>query len=133
MSNLRRGSWVLGVLLAALFPAAAHAAPAPFGHTCTAQADGTRFCPTTDAGPGRAGGGLPSFDCGPPDADVTFPAAVGGGWPFPKIGMLHGWGRRKKDFGSNTPHGEGFVTFPYNNRLYPEQWQAVLNFPAPGF
>src|SRR5205085_1396332 len=133
MSNLRRGSWVLGVLLAALFPAAAHAAPAPFGHTCTTQADGTRFCPTTDAGPGRTVDGVPTFDGVPLDVDVTLPPTSDGNGPFPTIVMLHGWGGSKTDFESTDPNGDGSVTYHYNNDYYARQGYAVVNYTARGF
>ena len=69
-------------------PASAMAAPGPFGHACTTQADGTRFCPTTDGAPGRTVDGVPTFDGVPLDVDVTLPA--GGKGPFPTIVMLHG-------------------------------------------
>ncbi len=54
-------------------PAATAATPAPFGHSCTST-NGVRFCPTTDAGPGRTVDGIPSFDGVPLDVDVTLPA-----------------------------------------------------------
>ncbi len=62
--------------LALLLPAAAAGAvQTPFGHPCTTQADGVRFCPTTDAGAGRTVDGVPSFDGVPLDVDVTLPSA----------------------------------------------------------
>ena len=62
----------------AVLPASAFAAQAPFGHACAARADGTRLCPTVDAGPGQTLDGVPSFDGVPLDVDVTLPANLHG-------------------------------------------------------
>jgi fermentation-respiration switch protein FrsA (DUF1100 family) len=121
------------MLLLGALPAAAQADPAPFGHTCTTQADGTRFCPTTDAGPGRTVNGVPSFDGVPLDVDVTLPPASDGNGPFPTIVMLHGWGSDKTDFESTTPQGDGSITYHYNNDYYAQQGYAVVNYTARGF
>lgn len=125
---------VIGLLGALIFaPQAAQAAPAPFGHKCTAQADGTRFCPTTDLGPGQTADGVPSFDGVPLDVDVTLPPATSGNGPFPTIVMLHGWGGDKTAFESTNPNGDGSVTYHYNNAYYAEHGYAVVNYTARGF
>ncbi len=121
------------MLLLGALPAAAQADPAPFGHACTTQADGTRFCPTTDAGPGRTVNGVPSFDGVPLDVDVTLPPASDGNGPFPTVVMLHGWGSDKTDFESTTPQGDGSITYHYNNDYYAQQGYAVVNYTARGF
>jgi fermentation-respiration switch protein FrsA (DUF1100 family) len=133
MSVSRRWCVVLVALVAGAFPAGALADPAPFGHQCTTQSDGTRFCPTTEAGPGRTADGVPSFDGVPLDVDVTLPPASDGNGPFPTIVMLHGWGGSKTDFESTTPEGDGSVTYHYNNDYFAQQGYAVVNYTARGF
>jgi fermentation-respiration switch protein FrsA (DUF1100 family) len=127
---------VVGLLICALAPASAFAAkpppgPAPFGHPCTSRADGTRFCPTTDAGPGRTVDGVPSFDGVPLDVDVTLPATGSG--PFPTVVMLHGYGNDKTSFESDTPDGDGSNTYHYNNDFYARAGYAVVTYTARGF
>jgi fermentation-respiration switch protein FrsA (DUF1100 family) len=112
-------------------PALAAAAPAPFGHRCSSQADGTRFCPTTDGGPGETLDGVPSFDGVPLDVDVTLPPSGSG--PYPTIVMLHGYGGEKTDFESTDPAGDGSTTFDYNNDYFARRGYAVLNYTARGF
>jgi len=124
---------LFALVLAGLLSPAAQADPAPFGHACTTQADGTRFCPTTDAGPGRTVDGVPSFDGVPLDVDVTLPPASDGNGPFPTIVMLHGWGSSKTDFESTDPNGDGSITYHYNNDYFARQGYAVVNYTARGF
>jgi fermentation-respiration switch protein FrsA (DUF1100 family) len=127
---------VLGSLIAALVlapSAQAAAAQAPFGHPCTTRSDGTRFCPTTDAGPGQTVDGVPSFDGVPLDVDVTLPSKSDKGPPYPTIVMLHGYGGDKTDFESNDPDGDGSNTYHYNNDYYARQGYAVVNYTARGF
>src|SRR5947199_1069345 len=114
-----------GSLLAS--PAVA-AAPAPFGHHCVAQADGTRLCPTTDGGPGRTVDGVPTFDGVPLDVDVTLPPRGSG--PFPTVVMLHGYGGDKTDFESTAPDGDGSTTYHYNNDFFARAGYAVVHFTA---
>jgi fermentation-respiration switch protein FrsA (DUF1100 family) len=124
-------SVVLG--LALLLPAAAAgAAQAPFGHQCTTQADGTRFCPTTDGAAGQTVDGVPSFDGVPLDVDVTLPNAGTPG-PYPTVVMLHGYGGEKTDFEATDPAGDGSNTFHYNNDYFARQGYAVVNYTARGF
>jgi hypothetical protein len=69
---------LLGIAASALAPAAV--AQTPFGHSCTAQPDAVRLCPTTDGSAGQTLDGVPSFDGVPLDVDVTLPQM---GWPPP--------------------------------------------------
>ncbi|HSO99134.1 MAG TPA: CocE/NonD family hydrolase [Solirubrobacteraceae bacterium] len=114
-----------------LSPALAQAAtPAPFGHACT-LANGVRFCPTTDAGPGRTVNGVTSFDGVPLDVDVTLPATGNGPWPT--IVMLHGYGSDKTSFETVSPTGTGTNNYHYNNVFYAQRGYAVVNSTARGF
>src|SRR3954469_25626861 len=115
---------VIGLVVGAALPASASAAETPFGHQCTTQADGTRFCPTTDAGPGQTVDGVASFDGVPLDVDVTLPAQPKHG-PYPTIVMLHGYGGAKTDFESTDPAGAGSNTYHYNNDYFARQGYAV--------
>jgi fermentation-respiration switch protein FrsA (DUF1100 family) len=110
---------------AALTASSAAAAPAPFGHSCTAQ-NGVRFCPTSSLAQR-----VPTFDGIPLDVDVTLPP--NGNGPFPTIVMLHGWGGNKTSFESSTPNGDGNETYHYNNVYYAQQGYAVLNYSARGW
>jgi fermentation-respiration switch protein FrsA (DUF1100 family) len=117
--------------LVAPSPATAGAAQTPFGHPCAVQADGVRFCATTDGGPGETLDGVPSFDGVPLDVDVTLPPTGAG--PFPTIAMLHGYGGEKTDFESTDPAGDGSTTFHYNNDYFARRGYAVVNYTARGF
>ena len=130
---VRRGLMLLGMVAAVAMPASATAAPppAPFGHACTTQPDGTRFCPTTDGVPGRTVDGVPTFDGIPLDVDVTLPASGRG--PFPTIVLLHGYGGDKTDFESSSPDGDGSTTYHYNSDFYARAGYAVVNYTARGF
>jgi fermentation-respiration switch protein FrsA (DUF1100 family) len=107
-------------------------AKTPFGHPCTVQADGIRFCPTTDGSAGQTLDGVPSFDGVPLDVDVTLPPAGTAG-PYPTIVMLHGYGGEKTDFESTDPAGDGSNTFHYNNDYFARRGYAVVNYTARGF
>jgi fermentation-respiration switch protein FrsA (DUF1100 family) len=130
--RMRRMLVVVGLVLGIVLPASAYAAETPFGHQCTAQPDGTRFCPTTDAGPGQTVDGVASFDGVPLDVDVTLPAQPKHG-PYPTIVMLHGYGGSKTDFESNDPAGAGPNTYHYNNDYFARQGYGVVNYTARGF
>jgi len=106
--------------------------PAPFGHSCTTQPDGTRFCPTTDGASGETVDGVPSFDGAPLDVDVTLPPQGTRG-PYPTIAMLHGYGGEKTDFESSDPAGDGSNTYHYNNDYFAQRGFAVVNYTARGF
>jgi hypothetical protein len=111
----------LAALALAFSPAAAHAAPAPFGHPCTAQ-DGVRFCPTS-----QLTDRVPSFDGVPLDVDVTLPATGDG--PFPTIVMLHGYGGSKTDYEKEG----GSTTYHWNAEFFAQRGYAVVNTTARGF
>jgi fermentation-respiration switch protein FrsA (DUF1100 family) len=122
----------IGLLAAAVaLPTGAEAAQAPFGHVCSTRTDGTRFCPTTDAGAGQTVDGVPSFDGVPLDVDVTLPANQHG--PYPTIVMLHGYGGEKTDFEATDPGGDGSTTYHYNNDYFARLGYAVVNYTARGF
>ncbi|HMJ36870.1 MAG TPA: CocE/NonD family hydrolase [Baekduia sp.] len=113
---------LLGAAVAALLalaPAAAHAAPTPFGHECT-PANGVRFCPTNDLASRPT-----SFDGTPIDVDVTLPATGDG--PFPTILLLHGLGGDKTSFESTTSKEN------YTNWFFAQQGYAVVTPTARGF
>jgi fermentation-respiration switch protein FrsA (DUF1100 family) len=130
---MRRLPVVLGLLVAGLvLPSSAAAVEAPFGHPCTTQSDGTRFCPTTDGAAGQTLNGVPTFDGVPLDVDVTLPSRDRHG-PYPTIVMLHGYGGDKTDFESDDPNGDGSNTYHYNNDYFARQGYAVVNYTARGF
>src|SRR3954462_2673824 len=110
----------VAVAVIALLPAAAHAEPAPFGHTCT-PANGVRFCPTTDLASRPA-----SFDGTPIDVDVTLPATGDG--PFPTILLLHGLGQDKTAFEKLGGAEPG-----YTNWAFARQGYAVVTPTARGY
>ena len=112
---------------ALLIPAAgpAAAAPAPFGHPCTAQ-NGIRFCPATTLAQR-----VPSWDGTPIDVDVSLPPTGNG--PFPTIVMLHGVGSTKTMFESTTPEGSGPIFWHANNDFYAQQGYAVVNYSQRGW
>jgi fermentation-respiration switch protein FrsA (DUF1100 family) len=124
----------LGVTASLGLPASsASAATTPFGHACSTQADGVRFCPTTDLGPGQTLDGVPSFDGVPLDIDVTLPPATSGAGPYPTIVLLHGYGGDKTSFESTVPQGNGSTTYHYTNDFYAQHGYAVVNYTARGF
>lgn len=98
------------VLAGLIAPAAAQAAPAPFGLTCSPQ-NGVRFCP------GDVNSRVDSFDGVPLDVNVTLPATGDG--PFPLVIQLHGWGGTKSGVGASKP--------------WADRGYAVLNYTARGF
>jgi fermentation-respiration switch protein FrsA (DUF1100 family) len=119
-------------VIAIAVSSSAAVAKTPFGHQCTMQADGVRFCPTTDGSAGQTLDGVPSFDGVPLDVDVTLPPA-GASSPYPTIVMLHGYGGEKTDFEASDPAGDGSNTFHYNNDYFARQGYAVVNYTARGF
>ncbi|MCW3004744.1 MAG: hypothetical protein JWQ20_4042 [Conexibacter sp.] len=113
---------LLGTAVAALLalaPAAAQAAPTPFGHECM-PANGVRFCPTSDLASRPA-----SFDGTPIDVDVTLPAEGDG--PFPTILLLHGLGGDKTSFEKPSSPEK------YTNWLFAQHGYAVVTPTARGF
>jgi fermentation-respiration switch protein FrsA (DUF1100 family) len=114
----------LVLLLVSAAPAPA-APPAPFGHPCVPQ-NGVRFCPTTiDAQR------VPSFDGVPLDIDVTLPPEGDGPWPV--VVILHGYGGNKRTYESDTPEGDGNITYHWNNNWFARKGYAVVNASARGF
>ena len=94
-----RGRISVAALVSLLaLPAAAHAAPEPFGLTCEPHA-GVRFCESNGSTERVA-----SFDKVPIDADVTLPPDGDGPWPT--IAMLHGWGGSMTSFEADAPEGD---------------------------
>ncbi|MDX6610147.1 MAG: type transport system ATP-binding protein [Solirubrobacterales bacterium] len=130
---MRRLLLFLGVsVIGIAAPSSAAVAQTPFGHQCTAQADGVRFCPTTDGSAGQTLDGVPSFDGVPLDVDVTLPPPGTSG-PYPTIVMLHGYGGEKTAFEATEPAGDESNTFHYNNDYFARQGYAVVNYTARGF
>ena len=121
---MRGGITGIAVAAALVFATPALAAPAPLGHTCSAQ-NGVRFCA------GSVATRTASFDGVPLDADVTLPAAGDG--PFPTIVMMHGWGGSKSDFEASSPNGDGNQTYHYNNVYFAQHGYAVLTYSARGW
>jgi fermentation-respiration switch protein FrsA (DUF1100 family) len=99
---------------------------APFGHPCTLQDAGVRFCPTTSNAQR-----VHSFDGVPLDVDVTLPPTGNG--PFPTIEMLHGFPGTKASFELTTHGPAAGVLFHYNNVYYARHGYAVVNYSARGF
>ena len=76
-------------VLAAPAPAVADAGPQPFGHACTTESGGVRFCPTP--APTMSSDQRPrSWDGAAMQVDVTLPPTGDGPWPT--IVMLPGYG-----------------------------------------
>lgn len=125
--GLRRGAEV-GAAIALLVLAlavGAQAAPAPFGHACTAE-NGVRFCPTSSLA-----SRVRSFDGVPIDVDVTLPPTGAG--PFPTILLLHGLGGDKRSF-EGTGDIPVFGKHPlYNNLAFAKRGYAVVTPTARGF
>lgn len=124
---MRRAVSLLVAGAALALPGAAAASPeAPFGHACTPQPSGVRFCPTASDDQR-----VPSWDGLPIDVDVTLPA--GGTAPYPTIIMLHGFPGSKTSFESDGPEGKDPHTYHFNNIWYAQQGYAVVNVSARGF
>src|SRR5947209_15568607 len=95
MSRIRQGwLWrlvlcVAVVLATASSAAAAAGGPQPFGHTCTLESSGVRFCPTP-APTSSSDQRVRAWDRAPLQVDVTLPPTGDGPWPT--IVMLPGYG-----------------------------------------
>jgi hypothetical protein len=107
---------------AAVPAAAATGGPRPFGHACTLQPSGARFCPTTSLA-----ARVPSFDGAPIDVDVTLPATGSGPWPT--IVMVHGYGGTKTSFEDPGANSGGDH---YNNVWFAKSGYAVVNLSVRG-
>jgi|SRR5579884_107821 len=123
-----RGSWLIACTLACVavgcVPASARAAELrPFGHKCTLESSGVRFCPTASLSER-----VPSWDGAPLDVDVTLPRTGNG--PFPTIVMLHGYGQDKTAFETSDPPAGApgsFFANHFNNQWLAERGYAVVN------
>jgi hypothetical protein len=122
-------------VLAAMAASPALAAPTgrqPFGHACTLESYGARFCPT----PAPTSGSdlrVPSWDGAPLDVDVTLPPTGDG--PFPTIVMLHGYAQDKTVFETTTPPAGApgdFFADHFNNVWFAQRGYAVVNTTVRG-
>ena len=81
--------WAAVLLATASAAGAAPGGPQPFGHACTPEAGGVRFCPTP--APTSSSDQRPrSWDGAPLQVDVTLPPTGDGPWPT--LVMLPGYG-----------------------------------------
>lgn len=118
----------LAIAFLAALPAAAQAAPKPFGHDCRAE-NGVRFCPTETLEQR-----VPSFDGTLIDVDVTLPPEGDGPWPT--IVMIHGWGGSKTSFEQTKAEGDdpdSATLYHYNNVHFAQRGYAVVNHTARGW
>ena len=125
---------VLGVAVIVAFPSAALAGGArPFGHACTVESGGVRFCPTP--APTTSSDQRPrSWDGAPMQVDVTLPPTGDGPWPtivmLPGYGGSDGvsWETASTAYGS---HGGDF----FNAEGLAEQGYAIvtMNFRGVGY
>jgi predicted acyl esterase len=121
------------MVMAAMAPAAdAQSGPRPFGHPCTLESYGARFCPTP-APTSESDQRVPSWDRAPLDVDVTLPSSGAG--PFPTIVMLHGYGQDKTVFETTTPPAGApgdFFADHFNNAWFAQRGYAVVNMTVRG-
>jgi hypothetical protein len=126
---------VLCVALASVMPppAVAAAGPRPFGHACTIQATGVRFCPTP-VPTRRSDQRVRSWDGAPLQVDVTLPASGNGPWPT--IVMLPGYGGsdgvswEASGASSGGNEGGGFSNVSFAQRGYAV---VTMNFRGVGY
>src|SRR4051812_38872815 len=119
---------VFGCALACAAVCAVSASPAwadprPFGHPCTAEPYGVRFCPAASLSDR-----VPSWDGAPLDVDVSLPPTGDG--PFPTIVMLHGYAQDKTVFETTDPPGGAagdFFANHFNNAWFAQRGYAVVN------
>jgi hypothetical protein len=125
---------VLCIALALATPSAAVAAgPRPFGHDCTVESTGVRFCPTL-APTSSSDERVRSWDGAPLQVDATLPATGNGPWPtiviLPGYGGSDGvsWEASAGSSGSNE--GDHF-----SNVAFARQGYAVvtMNFRGVGY
>jgi len=122
---LRRAMVVSLVCLAGSCSAAVAGELRPFGHACTLEAYGVRFCPTPEP-TATSDERVRSWDGAPLDVDVTLPATGNG--PFPTIVMLHGYDGDKTSYETTDPSGGDH----YTNVWFAKQGYAVLNLSVRG-
>lgn len=99
--------------------------PRPFGHACTLESYGVRFCPTTSLGER-----VPSFDGAPLDADVTLPAAGSGPWPT--IVMIPPSDSSKTVYESTERSGDTSFGNDYSNVWFAHHGYAVITYSLRG-
>jgi hypothetical protein len=123
---------VIGVVLASLPAPTAGAvalggaaAPQPFGHPCTLEPYGVRFCPTASLAER-----VPSFDGAPLDVDVTLPATGSGPWPT--IVMIPPSDESKTVYESTEASGDTSFGDDYSNVWYAEHGYAVVTYDLRG-
>ena len=127
--KLRRGgriaacAWFALGLSIVLWPSAPAAAtapsPRPFGHACTLEPYGVRFCPTASLS-----ARVPSFDGAPLDVDITLPATGSGPWPT--IVMAQPYGTSKTEYETTKASGAGPWGVGYSNVWFADQGYAVV-------
>lgn len=132
--KLRSG--VTPAVAVALFAAAATASgasaarltpigPTPFGHACTRESYGVRFCPAASLSQRVA-----SFEGAPIDADVTLPASGSGPWPT--LVMAQPYGTDKTEFETTKASGAGPWGVGYSNVWFAKQGYAVVTYSMRG-
>jgi hypothetical protein len=117
-------------LLILLLPSATTAltaapGPQPFGHACTLESYGVRFCPTTSLSER-----VPSFDGAPLDVDVTLPASGTGPWPT--IVMAQPYGTDKTEYETTDASGAASFGDDYSNVWFADQGYAVITYSMRG-
>jgi X-Pro dipeptidyl-peptidase C-terminal non-catalytic domain/X-Pro dipeptidyl-peptidase (S15 family) len=129
---LRRAVLCIAVALAA--PSAAQASgPQPFGHSCTLESTGVRFCPTP-APTSTSDQRVRSWDGAPLQVDVTLPATGNGPWPT--IVMLPGYGGSDGvSWEASTDSSGGNEGDGFSNVSFAKQGYAVvtMNFRGVGY
>jgi pimeloyl-ACP methyl ester carboxylesterase len=133
----RRWLWrpVLGVAVMLATPAAAVAAatPQPFGHACTVEASGVRFCPTP-APTSSSDQRVRSWDGAPLQVDVTLPATGTGPWPtlviLPGYGGSDGVSWEASGSSSGSNEGQRFSNVGFAERGYAV---VTMNFRGVGY
>jgi len=122
-------AWVATCLAIALCPpsvsAEAPPAPQPFGHACTLEPYGVRFCPTA-----LLSERVPSFDGAPLDVDVTLPATGAGPWPT--IVMASPYGGDKTEYETTDASGAAGFGDDYSNVWFADQGYAVVTYSMRG-
>lgn len=113
------------LLLSSTSVAAAGPPPRPFGHACTLEPYGVRFCPTASLSER-----VPSFDGAPLDVDVTLPATGSGPWPT--IVMAQPYGTSKTEYETTDASGSGPWGPGYSNVWFADRGYAVLTYSMRG-
>lgn len=99
--------------------------PKPFGHACTLESYGVRFCPTSSLS-----NRVPSFDGAPLDVDVTLPATGSGPWPT--IVMAQPYGTDKTYYETTKASGAASYGDDYSNVWFADHGYAVVTYSMRG-